>query len=510
MDELRRGVILADCIERLLAGETASDCLAQYGDEAAAVLPLLTAAARLHRVNTYCLTAYQRGQAKATLRAAMLSHNRRTTHSGRTGPWYLRPALTGSVRGLALAGMLALTLIAVVTVTAVAASQPGDVGYPVRVVVERAPVLLKSTAAARAAAELRIADRRLLDLETRLKAGGELVPAAVEALLAGDQAVAGRATELSRAERFQAASHVAAQAATLATLAQSTRQMSARVTLEAVAAQVESLAQRLMSDDVSGGVGSSLTPGPVETPAQSGNQIAPIALTATRTPAAPVGHTGTPLPASVQPTPIREMPTAQPPGLGQRATALAKTATASPGIAATPVPSGPPASLGTPGGLLTGSPIPGRRATALSQTATAPAPRATHTAEPAPTQVPIAEPDTPVPGHRATALAQTGTAPAPAATDAPVHQPEPTSARMPDTPAPERQETPPAQPSSAPVQAATGTPKPPPALTPDRGPDTPVPGRRATARAELATPAGAGVVDDPDPSTDQAPFTPAP
>ena len=193
MDEQRQGAILADCIERLQAGETMADCVARYGAEAAAMTPLLSAAVRLQRVNVYRLTADQRGQAKATLRAAQLSQNRRAIEPATDAPWPFRLALPGAMRGLALAGMLAFTLCVVVTITAVAASQPGDAAYPVRIIAERAPVLLKTTAAAKATAELRIADRRLADVERYLATTGQLEDGAVAALLSGDQAAAERA-----------------------------------------------------------------------------------------------------------------------------------------------------------------------------------------------------------------------------------------------------------------------------------------------------------------------------
>ncbi len=98
MDKQRQGAVLADCIERLQAGETEADCLARYGAEAAALAPLLSAAVRLQRVNARRLTDAQRGQAKATLRAAMLSQHRRS-QSAPIAPWRFRIALPGAAAG---------------------------------------------------------------------------------------------------------------------------------------------------------------------------------------------------------------------------------------------------------------------------------------------------------------------------------------------------------------------------------------------------------------------------
>ncbi len=485
MDEQRRGAILADCIERLQAGETVADCLTHCGDEAAAVAPLLTVAARLQQVGAHRLTDGQRGQAKATLRAATLSQSRRATHPEKRSSWRLWLAPQGRMRGLALASMLAVTLFVVVTITAVAASQPGDVAYPVRVIVERAPVLLKLTAADKATMELRIADRRLADLASHLATKGEIEPAAVEALLAGDQAAAARADELPQAERVQAASRVAAHAAALAMLAQSAPQPSAEVALQAAAARAESLSQRLERGGTeSDGAPSTPDARPTETPSAPVIVVPPASVTPTPEPQASEAPTATPSPTNRQPTRSSEVPSATPIP-GWHATASAQTATAA---------------VLAP----TGTPVPGRRATALAQTATVSAPVTTDTPEPSPVHTSTRGPDTPAPGRRATALAQTATAPA-VATDTPEPSPVHTSTRGPDTPVPGRRATALAQTATAPAPVATDTPEPSPAHTPAGGPDTPVPGRRATALAQTATPAAA---DTPGPSAPETPVAP--
>lgn len=411
-------MIFTDCLERLQAGECAADCLARYGQEAAPVAPLLDAAARLQRVNAYHLTDNQRDQAKATLRAAMLSHNQRLAQPAKPAPWRFRLALPAPLRGMALAGTLALVLFMVVSITTVAASQPGDIAYPVRALVERAPVLFKTTPAAKTTTELRVAERRLADIEAHLADQGELAPAAVDALLAGDEAAAGRAGQLSEAERLQAAAQVAAHAATLATLAQSAEQPAAKATLQATSARIEILAQRLMLGDEPAGAGI-VTPRPTaETTALPSRSPVP-------------GRTATPT-SPATPTPRNPQPTRSPQALpapltpGQRATVLAQTATAAPE---------------TPGSSPTGNnPAPGLRATTLAQTAPPPTPRATHTPGPGP--------HTPAPGRRATALAQTPSA-MPTATETP-SAPAMPPAHGADTPGPGRRATAQAQSTATP------------------------------------------------------------
>jgi hypothetical protein len=432
VDEQRRNAILADCVERLRAGETEADCLARYGDEAAAIAPLLRAAARLHRVSAYTLSPDQHNQAKAVLRAAMLEQGRGSVHSDEPRPRFIRLALAGPLRGLATAATLVLILCVIVTITAVAASRPGDAAYSLRVIVERAPVLLQTTTVGKTMAELRISERRLADLEAHLAASGEIAAAAVKALLAGDQAAAGRADDLSQMGRAQVAAHVAAHAEALARLAQSAQGPSDRTTLQAASAQVEALAQDLLRDAPPPGSEASVTP-PAGAPALSDTHMPPATATATSTARGSQSPSATATPVTLEPTRIRETPTAGAVGPGQRATALAQTATASPEKSPTSVPASPTSTLGTPSAGPSGTPAPGRRATALAQTATA-----THTAEPTPTPTATKGPDTPMPGRRATALAQTATA------------------------------------TVTPVSA------------------TPVPGRRATALAQTATPGTSG------------------
>ncbi len=62
---------------------------------------------------------------------------------------------------LPVALLLTAVLFVSVTGAAIAASQPGDFAYPLRIVVERAPILVQFSSAGRAAEEVDIAGRRL-------------------------------------------------------------------------------------------------------------------------------------------------------------------------------------------------------------------------------------------------------------------------------------------------------------------------------------------------------------
>jgi hypothetical protein len=454
--------ILGHCLDQIAAGDTVAACLAQHPEQAAELAPLLAMAGELGSLRDCRLSEAARQRARAGLLRAEVARNQ-----SRVMPWWQSGAFGVS----RLAAGLAMALFCVILTTGmVAASRPGDVAYPLRVLVERAPVLLTTTAAARATTELRIADRRLTDLASYLAAKDAIEPAAIAALLAGDQAAAAKAEALPEAERVQAASHVAAHAAALALLAQSAHQPSAEMALQAAAVRAGSLAEDIeRGGTVTGGARPTSDARPTQTRSAPVIVEPPAVVTPTPEPQASETPTVTPSPTNWQPAHSSETPTARPIAPGQRATALARTATASP-VTAT-------ATQNVTEIRPSGTPIPGRRATALAQTATVPVP---------------ATAGTPVPGRRATALAQTATAPAFGATHtsepSPVHTPN----RGSDTPAPGQQPTAPAQTvTSAPASGATNTPEPSSVHTPMRGSATPAPGRRATALAQTATPAPA-------------------
>ena len=454
--------ILGRCLDQIAAGETAAACLAQHPEQAAELAPLLAMAGELGSLRDCRLSEAARQRARAGLLRAQVARNK-----SRVTPWWQSGAFGVS---RLVAGLTMALFCVILTTGMVAASRPGGAAYPLRVLIERTPVLLKTTAAAKATTELRIADRRLTDLASYLAAKDAIEPAAVAALLAGDQAAAAEAEALPEAERVQAASHVAAHAAALARLAQSARQPSASTALHAAAVEAESLAE-----DIERGVRSgpaarpTLDAGPAETRSAPVIVEPPAMVTPTPEPQASETPTVTPSPTNWQPAHSSQTPTARPIAPGQRATALAQTATAGPvtatatrnvttgGPTGTPIPGRRATALAqtatATGTAVTGTPVPGRRATALAQTATAPAADATRTSEPSPVHTPIRGTDTPVPGQQATALPQTAT--------------------------------------PAPASGATNTPAPSPVHTPIGGSDTPAPGRRATALAQTATPAPA-------------------
>lgn len=403
MDQLRGALALEACLERLAAGDTIATCLAAYPDQAADLAPVLATAARLQTMAGQRLADSQRRQAQATLAAAMARQRRQSAQRSapNPAPWWTPAAWLGRTRGFALAGMLAATLFVGLTVTAIAASDPGQAAYPLRVIVERVPVLLRASADGKATEELRIADRRLADVNHYLAATGQLEQAAVDALLDGDEAAALRAAALSETDRGAIAARVTAHAHALADLAEAAAETPTSVTLRAAAVQALAIAASLQT----GPAQPAAPPGarPTATPAPT--------LTVTSTATAPaLDPTEAPAPRPTT-APPRPSPTAGPTataagvGPGRRATALALTPTAQPTATATPnhAASLPTGTTEAP----RATPAPGRRATALAQTAT---PTPTDTL-PTPTT-----PGTPAPGRRATAIAQTATAAAPTAT----------------------------------------------------------------------------------------------
>ncbi len=214
-DTMTLPAILDDCLRRLQAGETIAACLDHYPDQASELAPLLTAAARLRPLAGQRLSDAQRAQGRAVVRAAARTQAARATQPRSQQGWGW---MKSRAFGLAMAG-LATVLVLALAGTTVLASQPGDVSYPLRVVAERAPAALQPSPAGRANAELRIADRRLDDLESHLRATRQVEAAALAALIRGDEAAARRAIDLPETQRRLVAQRIDRHAAAILRLA---------------------------------------------------------------------------------------------------------------------------------------------------------------------------------------------------------------------------------------------------------------------------------------------------
>lgn len=202
--------ILDDCLERLAAGESVAQCLARYPEAAPQLAPMLAAAEAVRGLSAARLSQGQRLRAKVALReelAAQQARGRSAAPLGvsATARWRLAP----------LAALVAVALFATVAFSAVAASQPGDLTYPVRVAAERAPLWLRFGADRRVAGELSLADRRLSELAET--SDGHRV--AIAALMQSDAEAAGLAGALPDEERAQVAERIAAHADELLQLA---------------------------------------------------------------------------------------------------------------------------------------------------------------------------------------------------------------------------------------------------------------------------------------------------
>jgi len=233
-----RTTILDDCLARLKAGASLADCLSLYPEQAVELAPMLAAAVQLQGLSAHALSDAQRLRAKVILRETLAS--RSMPHAATS--WL---GLFGRAKGWAVAGAVALVLFAVLSVGAVAASQPGDLTYGVRVAAERAPALLLRDPVLRADAELDAADRRLTDVRNAFQSARPAAPLALEALIAGDEAVAAQASRLSEPARLQAAARVEAHAATLSLLAESAPEAHAAEALAATAARARVIAARV-------------------------------------------------------------------------------------------------------------------------------------------------------------------------------------------------------------------------------------------------------------------------
>jgi hypothetical protein len=381
--------ILDDCLQRLQAGETLAGCLARYPDQAADLAPMLVAAAQLASLAGRQPADVQRQRTLARLRQEAASQRagvRTPARAGRLAPIF-------AVRRLAVMAAVALLLLVTLSAGVVASSQPGQPAYELRVLVERAPLLVTFDASARAAAELKIADRRLADLRSHLARARQVEPAALRAMLAGDRAAARQALAAGEAERRQAIRRLTRRAELLAELAGAAHNPVAAEALTAASRSTWRLVDRLRA---------SLTE--PETPGQPA-----IDATATATPT----WTTTPSLSATATAAASQMPsaTASPtPSLAAPDAPAAATATptASPAPAlAAPTQGTPPTPRPRP--ILT---MAAQTATALAQTPAAqqtPRPRLTAIAQTA-TALAQTPPAQQTPRPRLTAIALTATA----------------------------------------------------------------------------------------------------
>ncbi len=319
-----------DCLARMADGESIEACLARYPQKAAELAPLLLTAAELHGLADVRLSQGQRLRAKVALREALTERNR--PQMPVVGRW---------LRVLPVALLLAAVLFVSVTGAAIAASQPGDFAYPLRVVVERAPILVRFSSAGRAAEEVDIAGRRLSDVREYLVRGGAVQPVALRELLARDEAALRRAEQLSAEERLAILDAIAGHAEELAALAGVATGDEAQAHLQAAAERIRDASARLVQAPAE-----SATPQPAPaspTPSLTASPVSAVATvvpTETPVPAQIAAPTCTP---SICPTPSVEPPV-NPTALPTRARIAAPTISARPSHEPIVVPSASPTS----------------------------------------------------------------------------------------------------------------------------------------------------------------------
>ena len=412
---------LQRCLQQIEAGESIDACLARYPDQAAELAPMLAAAVRVRAQVGARLTETQRFQAKAVLRQTLAAQASATQRKSRPA-WTLS---LGGVRRLAAVAAIALLLVVVLSVGVVASSEPGNPAYAVRVIAERAPALVNPNSAARTAAELAVADRRLADLQAHLERAGRLEPAALRALLAGDEAAARQAVRAGQVERLRVARRLATHARLLRSLAERARDPRAAQLLNDASRRTLALAARLRAAPASQSPGLLL---PTDDMPASGQPSSDDTVTATLPQTTAADPTATTMP-TMTPTPTTtSTPTASP----TPADAQPPSATQTAGNTSAPDAISPKPVVEPPQVEATVSPRPPRpRQTAFAQTATA---RAEHVPARAETATARAETATerasrtPGPGPRQTAMARTATAMVQTAT------PEPSATSRPDLP----------------------------------------------------------------------------
>ena len=229
--------------------------------------------------------------------------------------------LEWKLKSPAMAAVAALLLFVGLSVGAVAASQPGDLAYGARVVMERAPALVLFDSGDRAAAELNIADRRLADLQNALQRANQADPTALHALVSGDEAAAAAASSLPEDQRSLLAERVQSHAIILARLAEAAREEAAAQSLSLAAARARDIAEQLRTLPPQGNRPESGGPGEVvpeprkPAPSPTGTTVRPEPPP-TVTPAATATAEATPDGGSPTPSPVAaptRPPTERPP-----------------------------------------------------------------------------------------------------------------------------------------------------------------------------------------------------
>lgn len=298
MNDQRQEDVLNDCIERLQAGESLEQCLARHAADEAWLAPMLHAAAPLQKLRPLALSDAQRNQGRASLRAALCVQAQSAARMPAPTPWWRRLAVPSLPRLAPIPAAVALALFVLVGGVA-ASSQPGGVSYPIRVAVERAPIWFALSAQDRAAAELRVADRRLDDLRRYLVATGKIEPDAVAAILHADQAAARLAWDIPATGQTAIAAHVRAHGDALAALAAGPGSAQDRAVLGAAAGNALAIAATIEGVTPPGVAPTAAPAGPTMTPARWGPSATatPPVGTATARPETPIQHrygTGTP------------------------------------------------------------------------------------------------------------------------------------------------------------------------------------------------------------------------
>ncbi len=378
MNSHREASSLDECLERIARGESAAECLARMGDDAAAIEPLVATAERLQRVREARLSDTQRQQARATLATAMRQQGRRSGAASPVRPAFQWPWAWQPRFGAALAAVVAVVLLATMAFTAVA-GQPGQAAYGLRLAVERLPVLLSPSAERRVTAELRLADRRLADAEAHLLEAGKAAVPALDALLASHARAASQADGLGETEQAEVRARIATHARLLAGLSETAADGQAAEAFERAAMVANQIALQLAA----GAKGATEQHGPQE-PRSNGPVTGPTqspagrATTGGGATVAPRRPTVTPEPEATTPAPgmnASATPAMRRWGPGADMTDMPGRSTAVP--PATPVSTRTPVPQATPQGPGGVTPTPGQRATEHVETATPPGPQGT-------------------------------------------------------------------------------------------------------------------------------------
>lgn len=169
--------ILDKCLERIFKGESVSDCLRTYPEQAPELEPLLkTSFALMHKSPAVQSTPEFRAKARSQLQRMLCARSEKVGKWARVPIWHRKWAV-------AMAAILVVIFVGTGTVVASGNASPDKPLYPVKLAVEQVRLTLAFSDMSKAKLHIEFAERRASEIaEMARQAQGDRIPALTERL----------------------------------------------------------------------------------------------------------------------------------------------------------------------------------------------------------------------------------------------------------------------------------------------------------------------------------------